>query len=137
MVNQPSAEQHWPWLSRILLVLSTRHAEDKPCMDRRHHQIWITDQTFGSHFYPPATVNLQARMSAGAIAPVLRDALRYDVFWPLELSSKCYLAAFIAKLAFLMWPNIILEFNRYMWNINAIRAAVSEEFRIITETGLH
>jgi hypothetical protein len=62
----------------------------------------------------------------------------YDVFWPLELSSKCYLAAFIAILAFLMWPNIIVEFNRYMlWNINDIRAAVSEEFRIITETGLH
>jgi hypothetical protein len=37
----------------------------------------------------------------------------YDVFWPLELSSKCYLAAFIAIFAFLMWPNIILEFNRY------------------------
>jgi hypothetical protein len=32
-----------------------------------------------------------------------------------------------------MWPHIILEFNRYMlWNINDIRAAVSEEFRIIT-----
>jgi hypothetical protein len=62
----------------------------------------------------------------------------YDVFWPLELSSKCYLAAFIAILVFLMWPNIILEFNRYiLWNSNNIRAAVSEEFRIITETSLH
>jgi hypothetical protein len=39
-------------------------------------------------------------------------ARMYDVFWPLELSSKCYLAAFIAILGFLMWPNIILEFNR-------------------------
>jgi hypothetical protein len=38
----------------------------------------------------------------------------YDVFWPLELSSKCYLATIIAILAFLMWPNIILEFNRYI-----------------------
>jgi hypothetical protein len=41
------------------------------------------------------------------------------------LSLKCYLAAFIAITAFLMRLNIILEF----------RAAVSEEFRIITETG--
>jgi hypothetical protein len=65
-------------------------------------------------------------------------ARMYDVFWPLELSSKCYLAAFIAILAFLMWPNIILEFNRYiLWNITDIRAVFSEEFRIITETGLH
>jgi hypothetical protein len=40
-------------------------------------------------------------------------ARMYDVFWPLELSSKCYLAAFIVILAFLMWANIILEFNRY------------------------
>jgi hypothetical protein len=38
----------------------------------------------------------------------------YAVFWPLELSSKCFLAAFIAILAFLMWPNIILEFSRYI-----------------------
>jgi hypothetical protein len=29
-------------------------------------------------------------------------ARMYDVAWPLELSSKCYLAAFIAILAFLM-----------------------------------
>jgi hypothetical protein len=36
-------------------------------------------------------------------------ARMYDVFWPLELSSKCFLAA----LAFLMWPNIILEFNLF------------------------
>jgi hypothetical protein len=59
-------------------------------------------------------------------------------FWLLDLwSSKCYLAAFIAITAFLMWSNIILEFNRYiLWNINVIQAAVSEEFRIITETGL-
>jgi hypothetical protein len=41
-------------------------------------------------------------------------ARMYDVIWPLEWSSKCYLAAFIAILAFLMWPNIILEFNRYI-----------------------
>jgi hypothetical protein len=37
-----------------------------------------------------------------------------------------------------MWPNIIIELNRNtLWNINAIRAAVSEEFRIITGPGLH
>jgi hypothetical protein len=36
----------------------------------------------------------------------------YDVFNRWILSSKCYLAAFIAITAFLMWPNIILEFNR-------------------------
>jgi hypothetical protein len=38
-----------------------------------------------------------------------------------------------------MWPNIILEFNRkILWiSIKVIRAAVSEEFRIITEIGLH
>jgi hypothetical protein len=36
----------------------------------------------------------------------------YDVFGRWILSSKCYLAAFIAITAFLMWPNIILEFNR-------------------------
>jgi hypothetical protein len=36
-----------------------------------------------------------------------------------------------------MWPNIILEFNsNILWNINDIRAAVSEEFQIITETDL-
>jgi hypothetical protein len=62
----------------------------------------------------------------------------YDVFGRWMLSSKCYLAAFIAIKAFLMWPNIILEFSRnLLWNINDIQAAVSEEFRIITETGLH
>jgi hypothetical protein len=37
-----------------------------------------------------------------------------------------------------MWSNIILEFNKYiLWNTNDIHAAVSEEFGIITETGLH
>jgi hypothetical protein len=54
----------------------------------------------------------------------------YNVFRLLELPSKWYLAAFIAILAFLMWPNIICLSYR-------IRAAVSEEFQIITETGLH
>jgi hypothetical protein len=51
---------------------------------------------------------------------------------------KVYIAAFSGIIAFLMWPNIILEFNRYtLWNINVIRATVSEEFRFITETDLH
>jgi hypothetical protein len=39
-------------------------------------------------------------------------ARMYDVFGRWFLSSKCYLAAFIAITAFLMWPNIILEFTR-------------------------
>jgi hypothetical protein len=39
-------------------------------------------------------------------------ARMYDVFGRWILSSKCYLAAFIAIKAFLMWLNIILEFNR-------------------------
>jgi hypothetical protein len=41
-------------------------------------------------------------------------ARMYDVFGRWMLSSKCYLAAFIAITEFLMWPHIILEFNRYM-----------------------
>jgi hypothetical protein len=62
----------------------------------------------------------------------------YDVLGRWILSSKCYLASFIAITAFLMWPNIILEFIRNILSIiNDIRAAVSEEFRIITETDLH
>jgi hypothetical protein len=67
-------------------------------------------------------------------------ARMYNVFGRWILSSKCYLASFIAitLTAFLMWPKIILEFNRnILWNINDVRAAVSEEFPIITETGLH
>jgi hypothetical protein len=60
-------------------------------------------------------------------------ARMYDVSGRWILSSKCYLAAFIAIKTFLMWPNIILELCRnLLWNINDIRAAVSEEFRIIT-----
>jgi hypothetical protein len=39
-------------------------------------------------------------------------ARMYNVFGHWILSSKRYLAAFIATTAFLMWPNIILEFNR-------------------------
>jgi hypothetical protein len=35
-------------------------------------------------------------------------ARMYDVFGRLILSSKCYLAAFIAITAFPMWPNIVL-----------------------------
>jgi hypothetical protein len=65
-------------------------------------------------------------------------ACMYDVFGRWILSLKCYLATFIAITAFLMWLNIICEFKRnILWNINDIRAAVLEEFRIIKETGLH
>jgi hypothetical protein len=73
-----------------------------------------------------------------SITPILRllnqpqVARMYDVFGRWILSSKCYLAAFIAIISFLMWPNIILEFHRnILRNINVIRAAVSEELGLL------
>jgi hypothetical protein len=57
-------------------------------------------------------------------------ARMYDVFGRWILSSKCYLAAFIAITAFLKWPNIIIEFSRnLLWNINDIRAVVSDYYK--------
>jgi hypothetical protein len=58
-------------------------------------------------------------MRAGvSTTPILRllnqqqVARMYDVIGRWILSSKCYLAGFIALTSFLMWPNIIIELNR-------------------------
>jgi hypothetical protein len=56
----------------------------------------------------------------------------YNVFWPLELSSMCYLAAFIAITAFLMWPNIILEQKhavKYQRHLSSGFGGVSDYYR--------
>jgi hypothetical protein len=60
-----------------------------------------------------ASIGLVVEMGVlSALKRLLMESSMYDVFGHWILSSKCYLAAFIAITPFLMWPNIILEINR-------------------------